>query len=76
VTDAEQRGRLAAFLAGHPALSHEKHGVPDLVVNNAGVCIRSEDGDDGAFEASLAVNAWGPVKLLTEACLPRMRRRG
>lgn len=29
-----------------------------------------------AYEESLAVNTWGPVRLLTEACLPRMRRRG
>jgi NAD(P)-dependent dehydrogenase (short-subunit alcohol dehydrogenase family) len=65
--------------------------VPDLVINNAGVCIRQgeEEGDGdhegegeaanarrAAYEQSLAVNTWGPVRLLTEVCLPRMRRRG
>lgn len=92
VTSAAQRGRVAAFLLEHPLLGHEKGGAPDLWVNNAGVCIRQveedDDGDGGddndgdtnarraAYEESHAVNTWGPVRLLTEACLPRMRRRG
>lgn len=90
VTSAAQRDQLAAFLLLHPLLSHEKCGVPDLWINNAGVCIRQEkeeeeeEDDDGgdtnarraAYEESLAVNTWGPVRLLTAVCLPRMRRRG
>lgn len=74
VTSAGDRARLATYMEAHPALGHEKEGVPDLVINNAGVCIRQDSA--GAYEASLAVNTWGPVRLLTEACLPRMRRRG
>lgn len=92
MTSAAHRSRLAAFLEGHPALTHEKCGVPDLMINNAGVCIRQGEeeaewdgeGDDegegnarrAVYEQSLAVNTWGPVRLLTEVCLPRMRRRG
>lgn len=79
MTSAGDRARLATYMEAHPALSHEKGGVPDLVINNAGVCIRQHDGEgEGkeAYEKSLAVNTWGPVRLLAEACLPRMRRRG
>lgn len=85
VTDPQQLQDLGEYLKTHEGLLNlDKHGIPDLVINNAGVCIKEEEQEGGMsgqalqqiYETVLNVNAWGPVRLVEDLCLPRMRQRG
>lgn len=48
--------------------------APDLLINNAGICLKCEDQCDKIYQESLEVNAWGPIRL-GELFLPAMLKR-
>lgn len=54
----------------------ERFGGTDILMNNAGVGMRSSTvGDAAAWEATLGVNLWGPIHG-TQVFAPRMMSRG
>lgn len=59
------------------ALVHDRFGVPDIVVNNAGIVVRAvlEDIDDDAWRHVMAANVDGTF-FVTRAFLPGMKARG
>jgi 3-oxoacyl-[acyl-carrier protein] reductase len=68
----------AAAVSNVVAEVREALGPVDILVNNAGVSIPAPVGDDGydaAWEATLAVNLTGHVRLI-RACLDDLRRDG
>ncbi len=76
--DMGQPADIQALLAHLRQDETLRDGVPHVVINNAGVCIKDEgNGVDASvlYRQTLAVNTWGPVALM-EACLPTMQARG
>lgn len=76
VTDPRDVQALLTYMGKDEEL---REGVPNLIINNAGMCIREEGkmgkGREEVYRKTLDVNVWGPLALM-EACLPRMRVRG
>ena len=48
--------------------------APDLLVNNAGICLKDEKQCDKVYLKSLEVNSWGPIRL-AELWLPEMMKQ-
>jgi len=64
-------------VARFASLVKERHGTPDIVVNNAGIVVRAElDGlQESAWDEVVGSNLKGTF-LITRAFLPEMRARG
>ena len=67
VTRESDTRELVEYVEAH------HRGAPDLLINNAGVCLRGQPTPQ-AYRTTLQVNTWAPLRLL-EAFLPRMVTR-
>lgn len=82
--DVSEPKSIKAFVDQMKRNEEMRGGVPHVLINNAGICVRDEDaaaavegsgGREGVYRSVFDINTWAPVALM-EACLPGMCKHG